>query len=129
MENTTYIVTSEKDLNQAGLIIAVANTSTFDAYVTANCPKATIIRLDEYKDAWAMILSKKIHVLLGDGSDLFFWLSKNRNNCSSCAVKLYGDRFNYGSFITNLIAISGSVSITISSIGLIFCMLFTLFMI
>ena len=81
--------------------MVVSTGTSFQNYVDEHLTKATIKVIVGYADAWAMITNRTAHAYISDVLDLYFWLGQNRENCSNCEVRMFGDPTNFGTFITN----------------------------
>ncbi|MGB7594952.1 MAG: transporter substrate-binding domain-containing protein [Erysipelotrichaceae bacterium] len=103
--NKNSEVTLATDLNDASKTIAVKTGSTGDTYVTANYPKATILRLDDESAAMAEVLNKRADAFIYD--QLTIYRNVLANNTVLKAVYIpnqkaeeWGAAFKKGSDLT-----------------------------
>lgn len=105
MVNVTSQVTQASDLNQTDKTIVVKTGSTGDTYVSANYPKATILRLDDESAAVAEVVNGRADAFIYDQLTITRNVKANENTLKAVFIpdqvaEEWGAAFKKGSALT-----------------------------
>jgi len=103
--NIDSAVTQASDLNQTGKVIVVKTGSTGDTYVSANYPKATILRLDDESAAVAEVVNGHADAFIYDQLTIYRNVKANETSIKAVYIpnqvaEEWGAAFKKGSDLT-----------------------------
>ena len=107
---------SIQDLQKApSPAFTVLKGSYFVALGQATFPNASIIYKENYDGIFQEVMDGTVEGIIADAIDLIYWLNNHKQNCTHCAIRLFGETYKYGSFVTRNIS-SGTSGLFDSSL-------------
>ena len=94
---------TSKELNNTDAIIVVYGGTYFETVARTMFPAAKLIlEPGGYDATYGYIKDKRAHATIADAVDLSYWLKNNKNQCTNCYIRFFGDPYEYGSVTTKL---------------------------